>query len=180
MNLINSGANYGIISRVLHWSMAVLMIGMITVGFYMSGLENSPEKWELYSQHKQWGVIAGMLILFRLIWLANNPKVEPFADSKFKMFAAKATKKILYFFMLAYPISGVIMSMAGGHGIDFFGFPLPQFIEENKDISSAMHSLHIAMGWFFVAVIVLHIAGALHHKFVAKDNLINRMIGKND
>tara|TARA_B100002049_G_scaffold74448_1_gene54683 strand:+ start:18399 stop:18950 length:552 start_codon:yes stop_codon:yes gene_type:complete len=178
--LLNSKDGYGVVSRWIHWSSALLIIALIVVGFKMSSMEASEVKYLLYGYHKQWGVVAGMLIFVRLIWLSNNPQVEAFKDAKWRMRCAKITKKMLYFFMIAYPISGVIMSMAGGHGINFFGFQLPQFVEENAEIAEMMHGLHNAMSWAFVMVISLHILAALYHLHKLKDGLLPRMLGAKD
>lgn len=175
--LLNSKDGYGLVSRCIHWFSALLIICLIVVGFVMSSMEATEVKYLLYGYHKQWGVVAGMLLFVRLIWLSNNPQVESFKDAKWRMRFAIITKKMLYFFMIAYPISGVIMSMAGGHGINFFGFQLPQFVEENPEIAGMMHGLHNAMSWAFVMVISLHILAALYHHYKLKDGLLNRMLG---
>ena len=174
--LLNNKEGYGVVSRWIHWFSALLIVCLIVIGFQMSSMENSDVKYLLYGYHKQWGVVAGMLIFVRLIWLSNNPQVEAFKDAKWRMRCAVITKKMLYFFMIAYPISGVIMSMAGGHGINFFGFQLPQFVEENAEIAGMMHGLHNAMSWAFVMVITLHLSAALFHSHRLKDGLVSRML----
>ena len=64
--------HYTATAKSLHWIMAVLIIGLLALGFYMQDLPLSPEKLKLYSWHKWAGVTAFLLVLVRLAWRARN------------------------------------------------------------------------------------------------------------
>ena len=52
-------------AKTLHWLMAILLFGLLALGFYMHDLPLSPEKLQLYSWHKWAGVTAFLLVAFR-------------------------------------------------------------------------------------------------------------------
>ena len=175
-NILNSASSYGYVSKLIHWSMAAIIILLICSGFFMVSLELSELKLNLYRYHKEWGVIAGMLIMVRLIWLGNNIKVEPFKTSKRLMRLHLFVHKMLYFFMIAYPISGVIMVVGSGQSIAMFGYELPLFLEKNIEISMMMKNLHGELGLAFMFVIVSHILINMYHRFVLNDGMLKRIL----
>jgi cytochrome b561 len=86
------------------------------------------------------------------------------------------------------PISGFIMSGAGGYGVSVFGLEIiaAQFdlitkeaIPHNAQLAGFMHETHEIAGWTIIVAISLHIAGAIKHHFIDKDNTLRRMLGKN-
>jgi cytochrome b len=59
-------------AKTLHWLMAVLILGLLALGFYMQDLPLSPQKLQLYSWHKWAGVTVFLLVLFRLAWRVTH------------------------------------------------------------------------------------------------------------
>ena len=49
--------NYNTISRIFHWSIALLILGLLGVGFFMEAMERSPLKFEIYGVHKALGMV---------------------------------------------------------------------------------------------------------------------------
>ena len=85
---------------------------------------------------------------------------------------------------VVYPISGMMMSGAGGHGIYVFGLELVaanydevsgKAIPLNEQLASIGHTLHSSLVPVLIALILLHILGALKHHFIDKDQTISRM-----
>lgn len=64
----NTETSYGSIAKILHWLIAAAMIGLITIGFIMSSMDSTPEKYELYGMHKAFGVTVLLLVALRIIW----------------------------------------------------------------------------------------------------------------
>jgi cytochrome b561 len=71
-------------------------------------------------------------------------------------------------------------AMSGAHKpdyADFFGlFRVPQFTVENRQNAHDYEDWHIYMAYVLLALIVLHILGALYHRFVKHDGVLERMI----
>lgn len=174
--IFNTHNQWGLVSRILHWSSSLLIIGMLAVGFYMADYADPPFKYELYGYHKSLGVLLLFLIIFRFIWRLSQPVpgLQPLA--KPFNFMMKASPYVLYFLMLAMPLSGIVMSQAGGHPISIFGWvEVPKIISKNQELSALANKTHDILGWVFVMIISLHLLAALFHQFILKDDMISRM-----
>lgn len=171
-------ASYTTTAKGLHWIMAVLLIGLLALGFYMHDLPLSPQKLQLYSYHKWAGVSVFLLVLFRLAWRAGHPP-PPLPDSMAKplQFAAHAGHALLYLLMLAIPLSGWLMSSAKGFQTVWFGvLPIPDLIGKDKETGDLLANVHLALNLLFVAVLAGHVGAALKHHFIDKDDILRRML----
>ena len=114
--LTNSADRYGLVSRSLHWVMALLILAMIGIGAYMTDLaREDPLRAQLYSMHKAVGVTLLGLAVIRILWiLVSRPPVMPVALQRWEVVLAKSTVGLLYLLMLATPIAGYLMSNTGG------------------------------------------------------------------
>lgn len=170
---------YPISLRILHWLMAVLILGMIAGGWVMKELSGKdPLRADLYGLHKSFGVILLALIVLRIV-VRTLTRIPPLPQglSAMEKRGAKAGHLLLYAGMVAVPLSGFVMSMAGGHGIKFFGMPLPNLMELNRKLSHFAHEWHELLPYVLLGVIALHLAGALKHRFAddAANDVLPRM-----
>ncbi len=173
-NTLNS---YGSLTKFIHWLMALIIISLIAVGFFMADMENSDQKWFLYGTHKAFGIIVLSLIPLRIIWRLMNPQPTlPKSLPNWQKKAANANILFLYLCMVAMPLSGFIMSFFGNHPISMFGiFTIPA-IERVPAISGFAHETHEILALAITASISLHILGALHHHFTKHDQVLKRML----
>lgn len=162
----------------LHWLMAILIFGLLALGFYMQDLPLSPEKLQLYSWHKWAGVSAFLLVLVRLAWrLSHRPPELPASMPKLLQFAAHAGHLALYALMLAIPLSGWLMSSAKGFQTVWFGvLPIPDLLDKNKELGDLLQTVHMSLNLFFAVVIAGHIGAALKHHFLDKDDILTRIL----
>ena len=175
--LKNTENSYGLIAKIFHWLITLAIITLITVGFIMSSMDPSPDKYELYNIHKASGVMVLMLVILRLLWRFSNKIVQPPADlPNILKLAAKSGHLMLYVFMLLMPISGVLMSYFGGYDVSVFGLFVIPSADKSPQIAGMFHQIHVLGIWAFIAVIVLHISAALYHHFIRRDNVLIRMI----
>ena len=167
-------------AKVLHWLMAILLFGLLALGFYMHDLPLSPDKLKLYSWHKWAGVTAFLLVGFRLLWrFANRPPALPDSMPKLMQFAAHAGHLMLYVLMIAIPLSGWLMSSAKGFQTVYFGvLPLPDLLDKNKEVGDLLALVHKSLNLLFIAVLAGHIGAALKHHFIDKDDILTRMLPK--
>lgn len=171
-------AHYTPTAKALHWLMALLLFGLLALGFYMQDLPLSPQKLQLYSWHKWAGVTVFLLVLFRLAWrVTHRPPLLPDHMPKVMQFAAHAGHALLYGLMIAIPLSGWLMSSAKGFQTVWFGvLPIPDLVGKNKELGDLLQSVHENLNLLFVAVIVGHIGAALKHHFIDKDDILTRML----
>ncbi len=169
---------YTATAKGLHWLMAILLFGLIGLGFYMHDLPLSPTKLQLYSWHKWAGVTAFLLVWLRLFWrLTHRPPELPASMAKLMQLAAHAGHLMLYLLMLAIPLSGWLMSSAKGFQTVWFGvLPIPDLLAKNKELGDLLQTVHMSLNLLFVAVIAGHIGAALKHHFIDKDDILTRML----
>ena len=175
--LKNTNQSFGMISKLFHWVTVGLFCYLFYLAITMTGMESSSDKWALYAEHKQYGVLMGILVILRLVWKAANATPEQKLGTQgWKIFLGKLTHLALYLIMLGFPISGIAMSMAGDHDIVFFGYTLFNFIGENKQIGDIAHTVHGLLEYITYGVVGLHVLGSLYHHFIEKDNVLTRML----
>jgi cytochrome b561 len=169
----------------LHWTVAIVFMTLMGVGMYME--EN--EVFFLYPIHKSIGILLFSVILVRVIWRLKNGWPTPVSQyKKNEQIGAKTVHWMLIIGTVMMPISGMLMSGAGGFGLEIFGLELlgtnpdewnaTKMIPLNETLAKAGHIMHEVGGKIMMISIVLHLAGALKHHFIDKDNTLFRMFGK--
>ena len=179
LNSIESAApQYTSTAKVLHWLIALMIIGLFALGQYMSDLSMSPSKLQLYSWHKWAGVTVFLLVLIRLGWrLLHTPPALPAQMSKPQRLASHIGHAVLYLLMLAIPISGWLMSSAKGYQTVWFGVvPLPDLIGKDKQIGEALVELHESLNGLLMLIVAIHALAALKHHFIDRDDVLIRML----
>lgn len=171
---------YSTLSIILHWLIALGIFVCFPLGLYMADLKLSPTKLQLISYHKWLGVTIFALLVIRILWrVTHQAPALPNQMPKWQIAASHLTHSALYLLMIAIPVSGWLMSSAKGFTTVYFGiFPLPDLLEKNKEVADLLESTHATLNYILLAFVILHIAGALKHQFIDKDNLINRMLIK--
>jgi len=161
----------------LHWAIAILLFGLVALGFYMHDLPLSPRKLQLYSWHKWAGVTVFLLAIVRLAWRATHtPPPLPASTPRVVGLAAHAAHMLLYVLMFAMPLSGWLMSSAKGFQTVWFGvLPIPDLLSKDLALGEQLAEVHEALAITLLAVVALHVAGALKHHFIDRDGLLGRM-----
>lgn len=170
--------HYTATAKSLHWVMAILIIGLLALGFYMQDLPLSPEKLKLYSWHKWAGVTAFLLVLVRLAWRAGHrPPPLPASMPELLQLVAHGGHLALYGLMLAMPLSGWLMSSAKGFQTVWFGLlPIPDLLAKDKALGDLLQNVHATLAVLFVLILVGHVAAALKHHFIDRDDILTRML----
>ncbi|MFI4955642.1 MAG: cytochrome b [Gammaproteobacteria bacterium] len=169
--------------RILHWTMAVIIIGLIILGFLMGNvLTDEPYTRDLYLWHKSFGVLALMLIVLRIATRFSLKDKIPALSTmmkKYELMAAKVGHVLLYVSMVVVPVSGYLMSSAypKSSGIFLFGIPLPDALPKNEALAQFFTSVHIVSAYILAALIVGHVAAVIKHRYFDKhrENLLKRI-----
>jgi len=170
--------HYTATAKSLHWLMALLIFGLLALGFYMSDLPLSPEKLQYYSWHKWAGVTVFLLVWLRLFWrLTHRPPAFAASLSATQQTLAHLGHLALYQLMIAIPVSGWLMSSAKGVQTVWFGvLPLPDLLGRDKALGAQLADLHSALNIGLLVLIGGHAAAALFHHLVRKDDTLRRML----
>jgi cytochrome b561 len=178
--MFNTVDQFGLVTILLHWLMAIALIGLFVLGWYMVDLTYYDALYKtLPFVHKSIGIVFGLLLVFRLIWKVIN--VEPkFEDglSPFERLAAKAAHLGFYGLMVLIVISGYLISTADNSSISVFDlFLVPATITsipEQEDMAGLVHEY---LSYSIIGLTILHAAAALKHHFIDKDNTLRKMLG---
>ena len=175
MLIKNTNSRYGLIAILLHWIVAILMIGLFALGLYMVELPISLSKLQYYGFHKEYGLLVLGLALLRLVWRFINK--TPNLDLRWlEKFAARAVHWLFYGFMLALPITGRLITSAAGLPVSVFGwFVLPNLIAPNHDLMPVLEMIHQYLAYAFMAVLCLHVLAAFKHQWINRDGILRRM-----
>lgn len=181
MALLNTESSWGWPAKLLHWAIALLVLGMLALGFFMVWAVDDPLRaFRLYQIHKSFGVLVLALLLLRILWrLANHVPDLPASLRPWERATARATHLALYLCLLAMAATGWIMVSSSPLGIPtlVFGlFALPHPIPANAALSEAMETVHGLLAALLVVLVVLHVGGALRHHLVLKDDVLRRML----
>jgi cytochrome b561 len=177
MQFRNREEGFGLVAILLHWIMAILMIGMIGVGLYMTSLAISEKKLMLYGWHKAFGVLVLMLFAIRLLWRLSNITPSLSSLPYLERLAARSMHLAFYGFMVAMPLTGWLMSSSAGLPVSFFGlFTLPDLVMPNEKWFAFFREVHKWLAFGLIAAILGHTAAALKHHFMDKDDILRRML----
>lgn len=177
--LRNTETRYGLVARFFHWSIAVLFIGMIGLGWYMVGLTYyDPLYHDTLHWHRSIGVIIGVLVVGRLLWMLAGPQPAPAASlTLHEEVLSRLIHWVLRLAMVVLPVSGYLVSTSDGDPVSVFGlFSVPVLVVLSKDATEVVDAVHFYAAYGSAALIVLHVAGALKHRFLDRDEVMGRML----
>jgi cytochrome b561 len=184
--IVNAGTApaRGVVSRytwqamLLHWLLAVLVIGMLWLGYSLEDIpRNTPARGFYVNLHKSFGVLVLVLVLVRLAWRATH-RAPPFppAMPRWQVLSAVWTHRLLYLCILLQPLSGYLGSSFNKFGVKFFGIPLPQWGWEDKALRSSFGGIHEVVAVALIVLITIHVLAALKHLLVDRDQVFQRML----
>ena len=164
--------------RILHWTMALLIFGLIGLGVYMAGLPlDDPSKMGLYKWHRAFGVLVLVLTVFRIgvKWKQRSQIPQlPSTLPNYEKTLAQSVQYFIYLFLITIVVTGYVASSALPefpgipplNSIWFFFTDLPLApVEKNYDTTKLVIGIHKILAYAFCLTLGLHILGALKHRF---------------
>jgi cytochrome b561 len=168
---------YPLSMKLYHWVAALMVGALIYVGYNMSDMPASDEKWRMYFMHKSFGLLFLIVMLSRL-YNRFRSKIPPLPE-KISIFDAKMSHIVhylLYGVLIIMPISGIFMSIFAGKGMPFFFTTFFSDIAKHEEINGAAWIVHTKLPTIILLLIGLHLVGSMKHFIVDKVNLLKRMI----
>ncbi|WP_394241534.1 cytochrome b [Vibrio astriarenae] len=169
---------YNMVSRLLHWVSAVVIIGMFAAGLWMVDLSYYSEWYRTAPHwHKSVGTLLISATVLRFVWnkLVKTPEIDGTPMIKA---AAHLGHLALYALIVVIGVSGYLISTEDGRGIDVFNwFTVPalgQLFEGQADIAG---EIHFYAAWTLIILAAGHALAAIKHHVVDKDDTLRKMIG---
>jgi cytochrome b561 len=178
MSFRNTKSSWGALSKALHWIVVILIILQFVLAAWAKSLPRGPGMVEAWGWHKSFGMTILMLAVIRLTWRLVNPTPDLTAETKpWERVLAKISHLLLYGLIFAMPLTGWMMSSAKNFPVSWFKvFQWPDLVAPDPDFSRLMESTHHALFKVLVVIALLHIAGALKHHFIDKNDVLKRML----
>lgn len=169
--------------RILHWVRAVLIIGLIAAGWTMTVLNDAvTSKYDfLYPWHKSFGVLAFLIVLAQLAIRALSHLPGPAPLPVHERILSHVVHITMYALLLIVPLMGYAMSSSyvDSDGVIFLGIHLPELLPKDDERFRLFQFLHKTLAYSLLALVALHLAGALKHRYFDKDrrtDVLPRMI----
>lgn len=175
----NSADSFGWITRVIHWLMALGLLGALGFGAYLSRIEPSFSNLWMYGAHKSVGIVLLVLVLVRILWHRLSPPPHSLTEgiAPWQISASRWAHRGLYALMLIVPLSGWIGSSATGINVVVFGaITLPNIAPASERWDEIGFLVHDITTKLLMLVIMVHVAGALSRHFGHKDATLRRML----
>jgi len=169
---------YSNIAIVLHWVIAALVVTLVALGFYMTGLpRNTPDRAYFVNLHKSLGVLTLVLVVVRAGWrLSHKPPPLPASTPAWQQGGAALSHGLLYAVMLLQPVTGYLMSSFGKFGVRFFGVPLPVAGWPDPLLRGWFANAHRAIAFVLISLVAIHVMAAAGHGLLARDGVLQRML----
>ena len=178
MALRNTQRRWGVIAQTFHWVIVALIVLQVTLAEMADDLPSGVRKLTLLARHKSVGITILGLVILRLAWrwLNEHPPL-PGTLKRYEQALARFTHGALYVLLFAMPLSGWTMSSARGFPVSWFGFwQLPDLVPKNHALYEALVTTHGTLAVVLCGVVALHVAAALKHHFMHKDDVLRRML----
>lgn len=173
-----STEGYTAVAILLHWAMALAIVALFLIGWFMVDLPKGPERGATFALHKSIGLTVFALLLLRVAWRVFNPPPPPPPGlAPWQRTLSGAAHLALYALMVLQPLTGYISSSFAGYGTSWFGLVrLPDWGGKNPDLNELFSTVHESCSVALALVVAVHVAGALRHLITPGDHTFRRML----
>ncbi|MBP0594831.1 cytochrome b [Paraburkholderia sp. LEh10] len=167
---------YDGIARLLHWLVALLVAAQFVIGWTMPEVHRNTLPDGLIAWHLGVGAAIVAAVLCRIVWRATHAP-QPAALPPSLAFVSRATHALLYALLVAVPLAGWANASSRGWAVKLFGaVRYPDLTQSGSPTGHALGDVHGWLAWVLLALVVLHVGGALFHHLVRKDDVLQRML----
>ena len=172
----SNAAGYDGVAKFFHWLVVLLIAAQFVIGWVMPDIHKGTRPEGLIAWHLGVGAALIAAVLLRIVWrLTHRPTPAPL--SPLLSAVSHVTHGLLYVTLVAVPVLGWANASSRGWSVKLFGvLPYPAISPVGSPVGHAMGDIHGVLAWVLFVLIALHIAGALFHRFVLKDRVLERML----
>lgn len=161
----------------LHWLTVLCVITAVTFILTRDQVDGKAMRQWLLEGHRHFGLFVLMLFLARVVIRIRLGKLPH--DNQLPRVTrvlAGLTHVALYALLLTLPMLGWALSSAEGKPVHLFGLTLPALVSADEDLADTLQAWHLNAAWVLLGLVSLHVAAALWHHFVLRDEVLRRML----
>ena len=176
MTLRNGPGEFGLVTRIIHWSMMLLVIAQLALGNRIEEMAPGLANLWLYGLHKTIGFAILALVIVRIGWHLASPPPKPLGPRDAVFWTARAVHWAFYALLLAIPLSGWAGSSATGIDVMIADrWTVPPLVEASQAAEAFWFAVHGILAKALFGLIVLHMLGALKREMDG-DGTLTRML----
>jgi cytochrome b561 len=162
-------------ARLLHWTMAAMVIAMLFIGVIM--VVSLADYHLLLSIHEPLGILILVFVVIRFTYRRfHRPPPPPPTLRGLDHLAATASEYLLYFLLLVQPVIGwATVSASGQPTVLYRQLVLPAITPASTTLYTVLLDSHVILAYLLYLIFTAHLCGVLFHTLVVRDKMINRM-----
>jgi cytochrome b561 len=166
---------YNNVAVLLHWLVAMLIIGLLIVGWLMTDLEKGTAlRKQVYNWHKSFGLIVLILVLARIYWRLRSRIPEPLEKNPYLVWLAHIAHLLIYLLIAFVPL----IALAAGsfnRGFDFFVWHWEPLFAIDTERAHTLMYWHGLAAYVLAGFVGFHVLAALWHQFIRRDHIFKRI-----
>jgi cytochrome b561 len=186
VSALSDVSGWGWVARLLHWATAALVAVQFGIALRIATTDDLVRRFETAQVLKSWGAAILAFVVLRLVWRLvdrQHPAMPP-ETPVWQARAARVSHALLYVALVAVPVAGWVSASASPLQTlmqvdnEVFGvLVLPDPWPEGSDtVADAAHAIHVIAALALLALVAVHVAEALGHHFVRRDDILRRMV----
>jgi cytochrome b561 len=184
--MVQARRRFTIVAIVLHWLIGIGIFALLAIGLIMIHADITlATKFQLFQLHKSIGITVLFLAVLRLGWrLFHVPPPLPETMPALEKKAAAGAHHLLYLAMIGLPVTGWAVVSVAPLNIPtvLYGLvhwphiPFLANMHDKASVSAVVTAVHTYGAWALIVVVILHVAAALRHHFLIRDDVLWRML----
>lgn len=178
MTLTDTPTSYGLISRLNHWFVALLVLVMLGIGLYFADLPKGDQKTFWFQMHMAIGALTAVFVVLRVLWRAVSRRTQPFPQARLFQVTTDIVHGILMLALVLMVITGPLTVWTKGVAIAPFGlFSIASPTGEMPNLHEILEQAHMVIAYVLMGALALHILGMFKHLVFDRQALMGRMVG---
>ena len=175
---VNNAVVHHRFTRALHWASALAIVIGVGAIFAREYVEPLASRAFLLALHQGMGLLVLSFAMIRLTtrWPLKVGQRNSYLAMPLRL-ASALEHLALYCNLLALPIIGWLLTNARGQVAYLLWLvPLPALTERDRDYADTLQDWHTNAAWILLILVTTHVAAALYHHFVRRDNVLRSML----
>ena len=174
--LRNGPGEFGLVTRVIHWTMMLLVIAQLALGLRLSDMEPGLANLWLYGLHKTMGFAILALVVVRIGWHLVSPPPVPLGPRNAQFWAARTAHWAIYGLLIAIPLTGWAGSSATGIDVMIADrWTVPPLVDASIEGEAFWFGLHDILTKVLIALVAVHMLAAFKREMEG-DGTLTRML----